>query len=365
MQFEIFRWNMLSNGLAGRWRQLAIILCVAVGIWAGGAARGDAQGATVDALSDRDAAEPWSEGIALKQRRAAREVFLQGNRLLDTPLYAQAAAKYKEALALWPHPAIYYNLAIAQINLVQPLPAHASLQRAMEYGAGPLGDSEYAWAQEYLERLRSQLGRVEIGCDEPGARVTLDGKDLFIAPGQYAGVVEPGGHEVVARKPGRIPATEQLVLSPGQRVEVALRLASPDRIETARYMPAWVPWASMGVGAVLVGVGGYFDSRGSDERSVFDSDVTVRCPRGCETEGVPDLVERRTAITGDKRVATGFYIAGGLAVVGSALMIYANRERVVRLDPGGAVPAVAPASGIAVAPIVGAHGAGITLRSRF
>jgi hypothetical protein len=38
--------------------------------------------------------------------------------------------------------------------------------------------------------------------------VSLDGKELFMAPGRYEGVVEPGGHEVVARKPGRTPATE-------------------------------------------------------------------------------------------------------------------------------------------------------------
>jgi hypothetical protein len=77
------------------------------------------------------------------------------------------------------------------------------------------------------------------------------------------------------------------------------------------------------------------------------------------------LTERRAAIAADKRVATGFYIAGGLEVVGSALMIYANRERVVRTESGATDAPVDAPSGIAVAPIVEAHEVGITLWSRF
>jgi tetratricopeptide (TPR) repeat protein len=311
--------------------------------------------------------EPWSEGLSVERREAARQIFLQGNRLLNMPLYAQAADKYKEALAMWPHPAFYYNLAIAQLNLVQSLAAHASLQKAIEYGAAPLGEREHARALEYLERLRSQLGWVEIVSDEPGARVTLDGRDLFIAPGRYEGVVEPGGHEVVARKPGRIAATEQLVLSPGQRAEVVLRLRIPDRIETARYMPRWVPWASLGAGAMLVGVGGYFDSRSTEELTALDDELARQCPRGCDMSSVPEMDVRFQEAEQDRRAALGLYIGGGLVVAGSAILFYVNRERVVRGAPGQAVGSdvsvrLGPA---AVAPMMSRHAMGVTIWSTF
>src|SRR5690606_17313490 len=126
--------------------------------------------------------KPWSRGVSMAQRQEARALFREGNRLLQVPLFAQAAEEYLAAIALWPHPAFHYHLAIAQLNLVQSIEAYESLGQAMQYGRDALGEREHRQAQEYLRRLEKQLGRVVVICDEPGAEVTLDGRHLLTGP---------------------------------------------------------------------------------------------------------------------------------------------------------------------------------------
>jgi hypothetical protein len=63
--------------------------------------------------NDEPEVKPWSRGISMETRARARDIFTEGNRLMAIPLFAPAAKKFKEALALWPHPAFHYNLAIA------------------------------------------------------------------------------------------------------------------------------------------------------------------------------------------------------------------------------------------------------------
>lgn len=312
-----------------------------------------AQEASVQDTGDK----PWNEGVSLAQRQAARELFLEGNRLLDVPLFARAAEKYAEALVLWEHPAFHYNLAIAQLNLVQPIEAYESLQKAMQHGAGPLGEREHRQAQDYLERLAQQLGRIAVACDEAGAEVTLDGRLLFTGPGRYEGVVLPGGHQLVASKQGHIPEARQVVLSPGDDAEIALVLHVPDRIETERYLPAWAPWATMGASAALLSVGGYLDWHSSRALDTFDTKFDEHCRRGCTAMEVPELAgELRRAET-EKRTALGLYVGGSLVLVGSAVLVYANRERVIRSKVRG--------DSISVIPVAGPHGAGIAAWGRF
>lgn len=301
--------------------------------------------------------KPWNHGVNIEQRKRARALFLEGNRLLQVPLFAQAADKYKQALALWPHPAFHYNLAIAQLNLVQPIDAYESLLQAMQYGPEALGASEHAQAQEYRQRLEQQLGRVGVACDEPGAEVTLDGQRLFTGPGRYEGVVLPGEHQVVASRPGRIPETRQVVLSPGERTEIALVLRMPDRVETTRYLPAWVPWVGVGVGAALLSGGGYLDRQSSRSLAQFDATFDRQCPRGCTPGEVPALATEVEEAEAQKRMALGLYIGGSLVLAGSAALLYLNRERVVRSKTRP--------SALSLVPVLSPGAAGLAAWGRF
>src|SRR5437879_5618527 len=69
----------------------------------------------------RAAERPWVRGVPAAEQKVALDLFREGNTLLKESLFVQAAAKYREALRHWNHPGIHYNLALALLNLDQPV----------------------------------------------------------------------------------------------------------------------------------------------------------------------------------------------------------------------------------------------------
>jgi tetratricopeptide (TPR) repeat protein len=324
------------------------------------AAARSAPGAALDADAAQEEpaqTKPWSHGVPMAQREAARALFLEGNRYLDIPLFAQAAEKYQEALALWPHPAFHFNLALAQLNLVQPVEAYESFGRAMAHASDGIGEDKHRLAEDYRHRLEQRLGRIEVTCDEPGAEVTLDGRPLFVGPGRFSGVVLPGEHQIVASRAGFIPETRRIVVSAGERNAVALVLQRPAHTVTERYLPAWIPWASLGLSAAVLGVGGYFDRSSQRSLAAFDALVTERCPRGCTPDIAPELPPRHASAERERHLAQGLYLTGGIVLAGSAVLLYLNRERVVSRPE--------PDDSLSFQPWLAPDGAGVAAQGRF
>src|SRR5438128_85746 len=69
------------------------------------------------------AERPWAHGVAEAEQKAALGLFREANILLNDGLFARAADQYRAALKHWDHPAIHYNLALALVNLDQPVDA--------------------------------------------------------------------------------------------------------------------------------------------------------------------------------------------------------------------------------------------------
>ena len=311
-----------------------------------------------DARADgAERTKPWSRGVPQAQRARARELFLEGNRYLDVPLFAQAAEKYQEALALWPHPAFHFNLALAQLNLVQPVEAYESFGQALAHAPDGIAEDKQRLAQDYRQRLEQQLGRIEVTCQQPGAAVTMDGRPLFTAPGRWEGVMLPGEHQILASADGFIPAAERVVVSAGERSAVALVLHKPERTMTVRYMPAWIPWASLGVGAAVLGVGRYVEQRADQKTADFNQAFRDKCPRGCEREEAPELYVRLDDAQSERRNALRLYMTGAAVLTMSAALLYVNRERVVRR---GALDDT-----VSLIPVLAPDAAGMSARIRF
>jgi hypothetical protein len=180
---------------------------------------------------------------------------------------------------------------------------------------------------------------------------------VLTGPGSHEAVLMPGSHQIVASKPGYVPEAREIVISPGERIEVEMRLRMPERVETERYVPAWAPWAGMGVGVALLSTGAYFDWRSSADLARYKEDFSAQCPFGCADVEAPELSYRGREIERGKRTAVGLYIAGSAVLVGSAIMIYVNRERVVRSK-------VRPVSS-ALIPMWSPHAAGLALTGDF
>ncbi len=296
--------------------------------------------------SASDIVEPWSEGRSQADRRAAREAFLAGNKLARRRFFASAAAKYRQAMDLWPHPAFAYNLALAQLQLDQPIEAHASLERAIEHGPEPLGD-RYQEARQQIARIESEAGQLTVTCAEPGARVMMDGKLLFMAPGTGRRLVRPGAYQVVALHSGLVPVIETVVLAPGQESAVALAFTYPEvEIEVSeRRWASWKSWAVVASGAALMATGGALDWHSSRAFDDHDRAFRKQCPDGCMDGSVPaDLDSRQRRAEREQDLAIVGYTVGAAALATGVVLAYLGRERVrrerVRKAPDGSVVSV-------------------------
>src|SRR5205085_45324 len=94
---------------------------------------------------------PWAVGVSPEQQKTALAKFREANDMLNNGLFARAANTYKEALQSWKHPAIHYNLALALMNVDQPIEAYDNLENSMIYGEqGPLEKDKFEHAKEYM-----------------------------------------------------------------------------------------------------------------------------------------------------------------------------------------------------------------------
>ena len=308
-----------------------------------------------DTTIDDDDSRPWFHGTTEAQRKRGRDIFLEGNKLIAIPAYARAAAKFREAIEVWENPAFHYNLAIAQINLLQGQKAYQSLKKAIRFGAQPLGEDKHESALEFMRSLESQLSRVKVTCEQDGVIVTLDGKPLFACPGNYIGFMQPGAHQLVARKDGYNTENRELVGSPGEEVQVDLRLYKPDQVLTVRKWAAWKPWAVVAGGAALLAGSAYFDFSSSSGFDDFDGAFLERCPMGCQSDQIPvEFNDQLDSARGQQNIARITYTIGGLAMITGVALLYVNRERVIRIkgERPDAEPAPSISERVSVTPVV-------------
>jgi hypothetical protein len=160
---------------------------------------------------------PWAVGISDSAQAIALELYRTGNESFVQAQYGDALVKYREAIAYWDHPGIHFNMAVCLIHLDQPVEARSHLERSLEYGEAPLGADTYAQGEAYRGLLDARLAYVTIECPEPDENVMLDGKLVLRGPGVENAYVLPGEHQLVATKPGFLPASRRIFVAAGHR----------------------------------------------------------------------------------------------------------------------------------------------------
>lgn len=280
----------------------------------------------------------WAEGVSDADQKLALELFEQGNNALSDGIPAEAATKYREALKHWKHPAIHYNLALALLTQEQPLEVYQNFVASVKYGEAPLDKGRFDKANEYIKILESTaIATIEVSCQKAGAEIMVDGRKVLDAPGKHIEKVKAGKH-VFACEPG--PGLQGYTtkvrapfIDPGTKYRVELKLYTTD--ELTRYKRrwetrTWAPWAVVGAGVVVAGVGGVLALSAQSSFDDYDSKI-AKCNSdsganlGCNVmeSGFRDLKD-----SGDtKRTMSyvGYGVGAGAVALGLTL-VYLNRK---------------------------------------
>lgn len=278
---------------------------------------------------------PWAAGISQERQKAALLLFREGNSQLNDGLFARASETYRKALESWPHPAIHYNLALAQMNLDQPIEAFENFQKAIAFGDAPLQTDKLEHAKEYMLLLEKQIAHIEVSCDKAGAKVSVDGKEVFIAPGKFTQSVRIGRHTFVADKKGYQTRINAPFIGPGEHFRIELKLYTAEELTrfNRRWQATWMPYAVLGGGVAVGLVGVALELAADSSYNDYDKAVTA-CNQnnmGCQTTtAITDLRD-----SGDQKKTLGYvaYGVAGAAVAAGALLAILNRPKAYQIRP--------------------------------
>jgi hypothetical protein len=284
----------------------------------------------------QSADRPWVKGVSPAEQAAALELFREGNGLLKESLFVQSAAKYREALRHCDHPGIHYNLALALLNLDQPVDVYTHLQEALKYGALPLDNDKYDHATHYRTLIEKQLARLDVECQREGALVSVDGQRAFTAPGHYEALVRAGQHTIVGEKAGYVTAQNSPTLPAGQKTTIELNLYTVDDLtHYKRRFPNWLPYTVLGGGILIAGIGGVLYWQAHESIRSYDAGIaqcsTANQNLGCMPSGA--LASKRSMGQSMQASAFAMWGIGGAVLVSGVTLLSMNRARPYQVDP--------------------------------
>jgi tetratricopeptide (TPR) repeat protein len=288
-----------------------------------------------ESLSHGGDDRPWAAGISQDRQKQALTVFREANAQLNDGLFARASETYRKALEAWPHPAIHYNLALAQMNLDQPIEAYENFQKAIVFGDAPLAKDKLEHAKDYMLLLEKQIATIEVSCDKPGAKVSLDGKEVFVGPGIHKTRVRIGRHTFVAEKTGYSTRINAPFIGPGENFRIELKLYTAEELTryNRRWDATWMPYAVMGSGVAIGALGVVFELSAKGKYNDYDKAVSdcSTSTMGCETTAA--ITDLRTS--GDRFKMLGYisYGVAGAAFGTGVLLAVLNRPKSYTIRP--------------------------------
>lgn len=303
---------------------------------------------------------PWAAGVSKQKQQQAIKKFQEGNVQLNDGLFANAAKLYREALESWDHPAINYNLALALLNLDQPIEVYDRLEKAIKFGTEPLEKDKFEHAKEYMLLVEKQIATVEVTCKKPGAKVSVDGKEVFtVGPngegGHYKGRVKIGKHTFVAEKPGYNAQVDAPFVEPGQNFRIELTLYTAEELTRYRrkWNTTWMPYAVIGGGALVGIVGGLMQASASSSYDEFDAEV-ARCNEDSGNGGCTEPNVMALRDSGDTKRTLGYvgYGVAGAAVVTGLVMLYINRSESYQITADEYKAQLRKSGSVSVSPLV-------------
>lgn len=154
---------------------------------------------------------------------AARERFKEGVAHFDKKEYEKARAAFLQAYALKKHPAVLLNLAQSEVRSGHERDAAKHFTQYLRE-ATDASASEREAAQAGLATARAAVVELQLTVDDSGAEVLVDGTLEGISPLSDPVFVDPGSHNIEAKKGDR-GATVSVSGKAGEKKEARLTLA--------------------------------------------------------------------------------------------------------------------------------------------
>jgi hypothetical protein len=279
--------------------------------------------------------KPWADGVSQETQDKASALYEEGNKLFAQQAHAAALDKYKQAIALWEHPLIRFNMAVTEIRLERILDAADNLEKALTYGDKPFKPELYQQALDYQKLVKNQVGYVEVTCEQAGARLLFDGKPWFDCPGTKKVRVLAGEHTIVGEKKDFLTTSTKIVVDGGETAREKVALVPLDSAVVLKYpYRRWFPWTTAGVGVAIAVGGAAVWLAGKNQMEDFETEYSVQCQNGCEP-GLTAPEHRSLAAQRDSAELKGQIgvamvgVGGAVAVTGIVLVILNRPQRVL------------------------------------
>lgn len=314
-------------------------------------------------------AKSWNQGVTEEQRKLAQPFFDAGNDFFERSMYAKALAEYEKAIAHRDHPAIRYNLAVCLINLGRPVQAHENLIAGMKHGAGPLAKGLFKEGNTYLKLLLGQLAEIRITTEEEGAKVSLNGKMLFIGPGEITLMVKPEQHLVTTTKPGMLADNQEIIPRTSESNVVSIKLFPPRaKVRLKPRWAPWKPWAVIGAGVALSAAGVPLYVFARRNMSDYDDEVITRFDaQDDEHRNQPldlpnSVTDLRSKAKTQNVAAISLFVSGAAVLTTGVVLLVLNRPQREKVP---AKRSALDARNLSITPIVDGNGSGLMSRYSF
>lgn len=276
---------------------------------------------------------PRSQPPTEERRACANRHYDSGNRYFQELQFDKAEVAYLAALDCWRHPSVLYRLAVTRIQLNRKIQAYENLLEAMRHGPARFDAETWKQLEDKEKKLRDEIAEIAVVCEEPGATIVIDGQSVVARSNLFGQrtvrrYLLPGEHRVVAVKKNYRKLDQRVVLAPGERATVTLRMfLEKDHWRKQRRWSRIVPGLVVSAG-VLAGFGSQLlFNQANAAMSEFDRVLSEVCPEGC-----PNYVEEFPAELHSRSrnyelgAQIGYVSAGSVALAG-AIMIYLNQPR--------------------------------------
>lgn len=206
---------------------------------------------------------------------AARDLFVEGSRLAERDLWADARDRFERSLALKRAALTLYSLGVAQRNTGCLVEALESFRAFLVEPSTPAARPYEGPARDAVDALSKRIARLDIRIEPAQARaatVKLDGVPIPAEALGQARAVNPGKRVLLASAAGFRPARVEVLLVEGEHASVRLvleraRLADtpapgsgveggPPAAEGTPGTPGRaLPFTLLGGGAAILGAG--------------------------------------------------------------------------------------------------------------